>query len=222
MIKFGNENIESVYFGTNKISKVYKGNDLVYSASRLPSEYQEVEYIKSTGTQYIDTEIKPNQNTSIEVKGFLIGEHSNSYCGANPYFVITSGNTPNLIIRFRRDGISFDTKISAFDLHILALKKNVAFVDNNILHTFDNTSYITNYDIYLFGRNSDTGVEETNGSRIYYCKLWDNDTLIRYFIPCYRKSDNEIGMYDLVSKQFFTNQGTGAFLKGDNVWNTQR
>ena len=36
-------------------------------------------------------------------------------------------------------------------------------------------------------------------------------------VPCYRKSDNEIGMYDLVTKTFFTNQGTGSFMKGPDV-----
>lgn len=36
-------------------------------------------------------------------------------------------------------------------------------------------------------------------------------------IPCYRKSDGEIGMYDLISNTFFTNAGTGAFTKGSDV-----
>ena len=36
-------------------------------------------------------------------------------------------------------------------------------------------------------------------------------------IPCYRRTDNVIGMYDTVSKQFFTNAGTGTFTKGQNV-----
>ena len=41
--------------------------------------------------------------------------------------------------------------------------------------------------------------------------------LIYDFIPCYRKSDNVAGMYDLVSEQFFTNVGTGEFIVGPNV-----
>ena len=36
-------------------------------------------------------------------------------------------------------------------------------------------------------------------------------------VPCYRKSDNEIGLYDLVNNQFYTNQGSGTFLKGADV-----
>ena len=37
-------------------------------SSRLPSEYQEVEYIESTGTQYIDTGLTPNGNYSFDIK----------------------------------------------------------------------------------------------------------------------------------------------------------
>lgn len=33
-------------------------------------------------------------------------------------------------------------------------------------------------------------------------------------IPCYRKSDGVIGMYDLVFGVFYQNSGTGEFLKG--------
>lgn len=36
-------------------------------------------------------------------------------------------------------------------------------------------------------------------------------------VPCYRKSDGEIGMYDLVNGVFYTNSGSGTFIKGDDV-----
>ena len=42
-------------------------------------------------------------------------------------------------------------------------------------------------------------------------------TPIRSFVPCYRKSDNAIGLYDTVEGAFYTNAGTGAFTKGADV-----
>lgn len=36
-------------------------------------------------------------------------------------------------------------------------------------------------------------------------------------VPCYRKSDNEIGMYDMFSGNFYTNAGTGKFSKGSDI-----
>ena len=56
-----------------------------------------------------------------------------------------------------------------------------------------------------------------NPIKIYNLKISENGILIRNFIPCYRKSDNEIGLYDIVNNVFYTNQGTGVFLKGSNA-----
>ena len=53
--------------------------------------------------------------------------------------------------------------------------------------------------------------------KIYSLKVWDNDTLIRNFIPVYRKIDSVIGLYDTIEGKFYTNAGTGTFLKGGNV-----
>ena len=55
-------------------------------------------------------------------------------------------------------------------------------------------------------------------SKIYYFKIYDNNNnLICDLVPCYRKSDGVIGMYDLVSDVFRTNLGTGTFTKGPDV-----
>ena len=50
--------------------------------------------------------------------------------------------------------------------------------------------------------------------KIYDCKMYYSDVLVRNFIPCYRNSDNEIGLYDLVNDVFYTNQRTGVFTYG--------
>ena len=52
---------------------------------------------------------------------------------------------------------------------------------------------------------------------VYSLKIYDGDTAVREFIPCYRKSDNIIGMYDLVNGKFYTNSGTEEFIKGEAV-----
>ncbi len=49
---------------------------------------------------------------------------------------------------------------------------------------------------------------------MYKLKLWNNNVLVRDFIPCYRNSDNLAGVYDLVNNVFYTNQRTGNFIVG--------
>ena len=53
--------------------------------------------------------------------------------------------------------------------------------------------------------------------RIGKVEFYISEELKRNFIPCYRKSDNVIGMYDLVEEKFYTNQGNGEFLKGRDI-----
>lgn len=54
---------------------------------------------------------------------------------------------------------------------------------------------------------------------IYDCKIYEDNNLIRYFIPCYRKSDNHVGMYDVINDEFYMNQGTDVFVKGPDASN---
>ena len=48
------------------------------------------------------------------------------------------------------------------------------------------------------------------------CAVYDNDTLIRDFVPA-KKADGTIGLYDRVSGTVYTNAGTGAFTAGPVV-----
>lgn len=53
--------------------------------------------------------------------------------------------------------------------------------------------------------------------RIKYVRIQRDGELVYNFVPCVRKSDSVIGMYDTVTETFFTNVGTGDFTKGENV-----
>ena len=58
--------------------------------------------------------------------------------------------------------------------------------------------------------------------------LYEDDIMKRSFIPCYsittvtdvngkQCQKDTIGLYDMVEGKFYTNQGTGEFLKGADV-----
>ena len=51
-----------------------------------------------------------------------------------------------------------------------------------------------------------------------FAKNIRNNAKVIDLITCYRISDGEIGLYDLISGQFYTNSGTGAFNKGNDVY----
>lgn len=53
--------------------------------------------------------------------------------------------------------------------------------------------------------------------RIFWCKMFQNNTMVRYFIPVVRNSDGAPGFYDAVGQQFYGNTGTGTLAAGSAV-----
>jgi len=70
---------------------------------------------------------------------------------------------------------------------------------------------------YLFAINRNNAPVYVMTGRIYYHKMWDNGVLVRNYIPVRRKSDNALGMYDLVTKTFFDKKGAGTFTAGPAI-----
>lgn len=192
----------------------------------LPKEYQEVEYIKSTGTQWIDTGIIPTANTISKIKfinhertGNVIYGHQQDAHDQHDYRMFITGNdTIYLDIisgRINKQapssmalGIVCELELGNF--YIKDLSNNEIIQSTNPVpqseFVYDYTITLNNYRNGIFSKNS-----------WYYVKIYDNDTIVRNFIPCYRKSDKVAGMYDAVSGQFYTNSGTGEFILGPAV-----
>lgn len=85
--------------------------------------------------------------------------------------------------------------------------------------TLPTNSFADTKTITIFVRNGNSLNGYIDG-RLYYFKIYENGTLIRDFIPCYRKNDNVIGLYDAVNDVFYLNQGTNNFIKGSNMDST--
>jgi hypothetical protein len=51
-------------------------------------------------------------------------------------------------------------------------------------------------------------------AKLYRCKCVKSDSLVRDFIPAMRNSDNVVGLYDMVNGGFYTNAGSGKFIRG--------
>lgn len=83
----------------------------------------------------------------------------------------------------------------------MELDKNVAKVDGNVLATFNTASFQTNYNLYLYAQNRAGNVYAPNGGTLYSCKIYDNDVLVRDFVPALLGSTS--GLLDLVEQKFY-------------------
>ena len=73
--------------------------------------------------------------------------------------------------------------------------------------------------LFAFEQASSSSATSSIGCGVGRCKqfkVWNGDTLLMNLIPA-KNSLNVVGMYDFVSNQFFTNQGTGTFVAGSEA-----
>lgn len=191
----------------------------------LPSAYQRVEWIGGTGTQYLLINSAPLKADYIETE--IACEFANN----DEYFVCGYGwNTNN-----NKFGIGghYNTQ---FHIAFGGLATNVppymATTYDNDFHTWTyengvfeivDKSDIRDVSYRTYGDDSTRkirifkGYSATLSGKIKYFIQKRNGEEIVNLIPCYRKSDNVIGMYDTVTQTFYTNAGTGTFTKGQDV-----
>lgn len=193
---------KAIYTGVagvaRKVKQPYIGSPNFESVN-LPSGYTQVEFIQSSGTQYIDTGAQLVSGLSAEIdyqptstesddwffsvlntsgsKGWRAGIHQNAFYLVN----FTASQTSNLTARTTFSGTSTNTE---------------------------------NLNIYLFAENRNGSAYGNASGKMYSCKIYDSKgALIRNFIPC-KNANGVVGMYDLVHSKFYASEGTGTFTVG--------
>ena len=185
--------------------------------SRLPSGYTELTYIESTGTQYIDTEFKSNQDTRVVMDVEITG--ANESLAANDMFgcrtstyskayAVQWSMTNKCFQHFYNDGLD-GLNFGDFTRQIIEMNKNVLSL-NGITHERTYAAFQCDYSMYLFALNNAGTATFFSKMRVYSCQIYNNGTLIRDFIPCIN-ANGEVGLYDTVNKKFYGNKGTGVF-----------
>ncbi len=197
---------------------------VVKAPSRLPSAYQEVEWIASNGTQFINTDFYPAGTTRVE----CVVEKGTA--GNNDYQIFGGRNSLNdktFCLNLAKDTDSFRSDYDSTVGTATAYTGTPVTIDKNgntttvngVTVTATSGSFTSSYPAYLFGwNNGGSAILSTSVVKIMWCKMYANDALRRYFIPCYLKEDDtQIGMYDIITNKFYTNSGSGTFIKGADV-----
>lgn len=177
--------------------------------------YTKLDYIQSSGTQYIDTGFIPNQDTRIDLKLVPLSASNDGV------YVFGSGASYNnrayeLYVYngvFQSGyGTSQINTVTATVGQTYEISKNRNVITINGT-SYSNTanSFTSPYTLDLFALHRSSVLLPSNGMKLYYAKIWDNDVLVRDFIPVIRHSDYQIGMLDLCEMKFYGNAGTNKF-----------
>lgn len=190
-----------------------------YLEGELPEGYRRVEYLESTGKQWIDTGVVLTPWHSWEVdfsitditkSTGIFGVYNDTACD---YVYISGGYRVQVGY-----GTSWtDTKIDFNDYieeRICVRREGkVYYLDNTNIHTFTSTYTKMNNTAALFTLHKQNNTIYTCvKAKLYRCVI-DNT---RHYIPCVRTSDMKPGMYDLCGSicpltgaPFYVNAGTG-------------
>ena len=189
---------------------------------KLPNQ---LEYLESTGTQFIDTEVFGTENISIET-GFEFSDTSTQYLfgssvtyntdtfcfSLNPantgkiYRVFIGANTGT----YGNVGEVFSTKMSVNNAYFSTTQIRL---DDEVYDFTSVTPFITPTSMYLFAKSNNGKADFFAKVKVKFFKIYDNGVLVQHLIPVV-KSDGTACMYDLVSKKYFVNQGKGQFIGG--------
>ena len=221
----GGGGAKNILSGTDApASNVGQDGDIYLEYLNIPTGCVALEYIESTGTQYIDTLFTPNQDTSLEVD-VAVKELSPSVS-----FTPISDNSKNTSAN--RFGIGYDSNkkvqynynvyhygtasVNLNERHKIALKKNVAYIDGKQDGTFSETTFTSPSSLFAFGGYVGSSEIRKTKIRLYSLKLWNGDTLVRNFIPI-KDANDTVCLYDSVNDDYYYNSGTGNFVAGDEL-----
>ena len=221
------------------------------------AEYEQLEYIASTGTQYIDTGVYWTSEKATIVADLMVTTWKASstifgseerYSGSNRYFAhilhagsangnyanyigTTSHGTTTTLVKDTRYVLeyiahgnnTFSTKTTNHNTGEVKVYNNKVAYAGTILTRQNSTQTAANKGhIYIFSNhnayNGTAGIQNMAAMKLYRFSMIQDDIYVRDFIPCRRKSDGKVGLFDLVTGQFYTSPA-GNFTAGNVVTN---
>lgn len=178
----------------------------------------EIEYLESTGTQWIDTGIVVNSSNNIiaELKivqsanttdiSFYFAQYASS-----PIFGAYSNGSNRFSCVYRNKWAASTTSVDG-NVHILSYDNGKLYKGATLLVTASSSTSITATNgLSLFSNRG----SNSNKFKLYYFKLMNNHVTVLDMIPV---RVGQVGyMYNRVSKTLFGNSGTGSFICGPDV-----
>lgn len=223
MITLGNNEMTKAFLGTTEVKKICLGSEQVWPVeSALPYD-AEVEYLESTGTQYINLPMTVAAGTYFSLEGEIIPVYKNSskysIFSASPYAqfeaLFYSYNSSSDIITYNSTvggasasggwGGTAGTK-KTFGLSTTGKTSNSTFTALSRPLKAKITAF------RIFG-----GYRNSNRYPVKFGKLkiTAGDNVLYDLVPV--RAGTVGYMYDKVSGQLLGNNGTGSFVLGNDV-----
>lgn len=203
----------------------------VVAIAAAASEITELEYIQSSGTQYIDTNVSAPEGFRItcdveftslpNTLNMLFGSHD----AASPYYrnFLAARNTGKWEIGAYNPydfGTAAINTRYAIDVCTIsgAIGCSINGIDQIVDSSIAASTVRSSRTIYVFGLNYPDGLLPSN-MKLYGLKMYldaDGSNLVRDFIAA-KLSDGTLGLYDKLHGLLYINVGSGVFTAGPEV-----
>lgn len=217
-MKFGSKKIARPQYGSHPVVAAYWGGTKVWQAMNDAPAYTRLAYIECNGSQYINTGYVVQEDDTIEMTYISTSATSEDKAlfgcmDDNGYLWFTLYSNAG----YARYGSSASASVTNARLRYkLTMKKSSVTVDGDVSASLDFVG-MPQVPLYLFVRNNNSESENMFG----YCRCLNftikngSGEIVMDMLPCKRDSDGAVGMIDLVSGNFFVNQGSGDdFIAG--------
>lgn len=178
-----------------------------------------VQYLESSGAQYIDTGVVPTASTMVRVKYEYL-EANGSYdmiagCTSQRFYPISLNSKDPLKERHVYNGDAHTDYVSELTSHVVVFNdaQHRVFKDGRLVVTYNQT-FTTTRSCYLFASNNSGSPNYYSTARIYWIEFIDSSTgeVLRRFIPVVADVDGAEtpAMFDEANEKLYFNLGSGA------------
>lgn len=213
------------------VNNVYYSNQGTspFITSEIVSTYTEIAYIESNGNSYFDTGVnaKSGLSTEMDIEFKKTGSsYDYTILGARKrlagsstydrlYLVHYVGG---MTIGYGGYYTSSASIVNDVRYNITAgLDAGTQYLEvdgNRLLNRTSSTVYDLGLPLYLLSCNEENVPKYYAPIRLYYCKIFDNGTLVRDFVPVMRDVDGAYGLLDKVENKFYLSLGNGLLVGG--------
>ncbi len=181
---------------------------------------------------YFDTGFAPNNNTrvvmDVTIRGsteslFGITDDTSGNWWKTKCFGVSNDGTSKVYVGFGNSGGGLGTAAIANGRHIIDFDKGVCKVDGSEIGSRAGQTFQLTRTLYLFAdhRPNDVNIKSNNPApRFHSCKIYDNGTLIRDYVPV--QNNGYVCLYDRVNGTYANNIGnyTGNIVAGPALGDT--
>lgn len=179
--------------------------------------YQEIEYIQSTGVQYIDLDYKASSATCVEVDILWPYQPNREIIGAR-------NNTSKMFeFLYSDNGLYFQygssspfySNFTSSQRNVFSNQQNIFYINGTQVMSATASTFSTTVNLTLFALNNNGTIQREASAKLYSLKIMEGSSVKRDMVPV---RDGQIGyLYDKVSRSLFGNSGSGSFTLGPDI-----